>query len=532
MYRGGGTLDEQSGGEILSRPAAGSKLPPGAEVDLRTVPVIDGPPFTYNASVAKKDLVPYSAQQSINTSNTITFDLPANSTPGLMYSFSESSFEFPFTWAWDSGNWTHDNVPRNGFADLIWDRIELSINGVPVDDEQSNLYPFLAFVRRVLNQPARGSFLISTDRDGGSSGQWGPSRPSADAILVDEWTGAPGDMFVSGMDCTTWRHMIEQFLLPGGTGTTNIYTKAKQKLRLRPQHPVFKQEMFLPANAHYRISFTKSSRGAANYGGASYAWYNYGTTTSVGLGTDRYPPVITFQEPTFYLQTVQLSTVGLSWVAAAKQAAMGAYTYRTQRYAINQYQLAAGSTNFTHTIMVARRPQALVIHMIPTTNLSVLDALTANLLNMHPYCSYSITTEEGHRCAVKEIYARIGGEQYPKNYRITRESDGNLLAVGGSSARDYDVYKELTTVGKDGDPSAQPYLSRHNMEDAFTMYFINLADNGSTIQDFHKPALTGSAQIELHMELYAVAPVNTTVFVTSVENATFSIDGTRCKTSW
>ena len=484
----------QAGGALVEPSSSGLdfQLPEGAMIDMSAYPIQIGAPWSYNCTTARRQKVVVNCDEaSFATSNTATFTLQANATPGYVYDPYNTYVVLPATF---DVLVTEDNgmQPVCGL-DWLFKNVTLTINNEEVNDSRVGLYPWTAWVRRCLCDPGR---IRTNGNSDASNANIGFNMP-LDYVLSLECS--PPTCYSGGLFAVQQLRELKRYYQYGLNAGTALGCKITFKIRL--QHPLFQQKLYLPANMQYQLVLEKCDSFPGNF--------------LVKKAADTFGSTLTFGNPELHLEALTLTNVGTQSLNVALAETDYLRTYKIQRYLTLRYQSPITTLNPSFALPISFRPGAIIIHCVPTSNLTHATIPVAQ----HPCSQRSVSTAVA-KSAISELYVEMGGVTFPDRTRKPwRDTTTPSKAAGGSAIDDYEDYVRLTKTfaldSYDGDTFLQ---GSHFTDGSAVMYFINMNKNGETFQRDRKDPTTVGGIATVHVTLASAPSEELTWFITTAAN--------------
>lgn len=531
MIRGG--MPMMTGGAGLGAASAASAMPGNPMVDPRSVPV-DPNPYIYNSTVAKSQLEIINAQTPIATSNRVVFNIPANTQPGLMYDFTDSHIELP--WSFLANPVAPYLAGPNCISgtDALWSDVSVQINGKTIDDQTGgDLYLFAAWIKDTLTLPKEVVTMQRLAYDGADPPPVAPvPATNDDKSYIDfpsEFLANLKSAPQTGI-LTNYRQIgarVKEYLrIVNGRALLaddTVYGVFKSK----PRHPVFDSQFWLPADVTYRITLTKSVGSTVDP-----ALFPSEFMVSTPINPPDPQDVWTISEPILYLRHITLTNSGTEFAYEQKARAMGILTYPCLRVELRTFQIPVNATGFNFNIPGQVKPHIVTLHMVSNENLSP-QTLGPERNPISAFDQFS--TGNSSQPSIQDLYVKCGTDTYPPNYHISRDNVGNKVS-GGSMVRDYEIYKSACITSAQGVvlQGQEPRLSMAVLNDGGLSYYVlNLEEAQQAMLPNHKTPLTHQQNLEINATFnLPTANYNKTLIVGIVSLETFAIQGNRVNTSW
>lgn len=521
----------------------------------------DKKPFGVDYTVGKREYVrvfpKIALDPNASAPQTLVFEIAPESTPGAQLDLANSIVTMKFKA--DAGMVRKGAGLQLFHTALMFAEDELYINGVKIANRTQKLEPFSTFVAMLLDEPYQQPPLVTTGmqydavntmyvslpkdfRAVGVISPWTKNTPWATAPLVtsdadaklayyqDPWTAVQ----IQGLlDCVRFFTNAETT-----NDESNIY------VQYRSYNPMMRQNYYLPLSLGIRwelkqtsVNFAYMTRTGFTQNGTTAADFDTadlvrGETAGVGTPT---APTVAWQVTDVWWDTcrVQLSTLGAASFdnVLRDPITMGVLTYPVRRHDTSSIAVPLGSSQFTYNAVNGRAPQAIAIHFVPdgSTRYDSFDRTSHPFLMGASYTNIGTgsTVEmdrstSGPRFNLANLEVSVGGERFPMRRQIQHDIglEGVLQPwVGPSARQDYEEYRGLTRVYRDGNKGdLQPFVSQEVFESGYlSMIFINLQKNGSTPWGM-QPNVPVNAELQIRATFNQATVRNYTAIVTCIFN--------------
>ncbi len=520
------------GGELLGGGGGGAGMADQGLTDMRTLPYDPLAGYKYNASIAALRIQQYQPVQPVGSTNIITFDLAPTGSAADYFDLYNSFFAMDWKWTIDAAA-----VPPTGnhygstfglfFSLLLFSSVRITLNGVEVNDEATELQHFADFHKLVLLQP----------RSDAKNGQPDGLVPTCTS------SGVPHDLTARGIESlpfcsgfslydqsTGANHVLQEWMYICAGAGTNVDSSDGSTLQTMyaPYQSLFQCPDFIPCSIRLGISLTLFSQTW------TYACCRNTTHTPTAGISDIFRPILTGM--TFYARIITLTNGGLEAVSQMNMSGVP-MTLPILRATTTRFPIAAGQTYIRQQLTGVRRPQVVILHCVPLIALQVpTDAEGPN--TVFPFATTTNSTGTP-TCLLKvaSLYLRSGSQRFPPLFDKARAATGSGCS-GGTIQADYDEYANLTWQYQDGDRlQVQPFLSRCNLEDPqyANMYFFNMAPNGQSFMGrsiIETAALTGTIDINFTLSSATAIPCALIVTTLTNEKITINVPDGRIGRSW
>jgi hypothetical protein len=374
---------------------------------------------------------------------------------------------------------------------LAFSNLKTYINNVDVSDQHDGgSLPYSNLHHALLEERNLGHVMsgVQTNPAGGATQVDVEVDTDARAIFEDLYDiGAYNCDFslIQGNPLLNWKYTNSTL------NTTTPYLENTTVI-VRPRDGVYRQENFLPPSTQIRILASKQSDNVLIRL----------PSTATGTFTTEYI------EATLYLRRVYPTIQTIESVNHFSQQLQIPRVYPLLRAQTTYFNVPSGSTRYDKVgLLSGSRPSILIIQHVQQT---AFNGASQNW-------AYTQGSVLGDALDVAGLYARVGGQRYPKQYDLTKGSAGDIFGGG-------DVYEEYTRMCKpeaDGSVVARPMWNPRNRN--LALWFINTRENNETMFNRGDDA-TSLDSVEVHCSLNTATTQDMIVVITAFSYDTMTID--------
>lgn len=521
MLRGGAMLHDTST-SASAQMAADGPSGSGARKSAALLGGFNKTPFIFNEDVSYSSYEEVLAQSDPVANSICSFQIPNSSAPGVYYSLADYSLEINMTRN-NIGDLAHSFLAQHMTSCLLWDKVSCFLSGVEISDECTGNQHFSDATKIFLSQehtqvPYGGNYFQPAGTTDGSRPLNGATECEFPTSVMQSGVGS--------IEAVTDGQLVRA-IRPGANRYRLFVDKAQGgefTIKYMPQHPLLTndQQVLLPASLDQKWEFHKARGRSGNTS------FEFATTHSGAVGAAAFNPTV--NSIRLFVKKVVTTEAGLrAWKSLLST--MNHITIPVIRNVVTTYQIAAGATSISISQMGSKRPRALALWAVPSAS-QVLDANGRLPTDTNPLqCERGNLAGNSTGAALRfsSLRVRIGMEDYPRTYEISRSNNGRGLS-NGTATRDYNTqYLQLCKAYQDNNDLNKPFVSQPSMDaGAYQVHFINTSPAGDApIFEHRQPGGEEVTQIQLIASLNAPVAENVTLAVVAIHSTSVEIDPIR-----